>query len=317
MIDGVTASKLGGVMTPFQYELSHLQALEAESIHIFREVAAEFERPVLLFSGGKDSIVLLRLAEKAFRPGRFPFPIMHVDTGHNFPEVIEFRDRIAAALGERLIVASVQDSIDQGRVTEETGPRASRNRLQTTPLLDAIEEHSFDAAFGGARRDEERARAKERVFSFRDDFGQWDPKNQRPELWALYNARIRKGENVRVFPISNWTELDVWQYIATENLEIPSIYYAHERPVFSRDGMLYPDTPVIPRLDGEETFVEWVRYRTVGDMTCTGAVRSTATTLEQVVAEIAATRITERGETRADDRATEAAMEDRKREGYF
>jgi sulfate adenylyltransferase subunit 2 len=304
-------------MNPFQYELSHLQSLEAESIHIFREVAAEFERPVLLFSGGKDSIVLLRLAEKAFRPGRFPFPIMHVDTGHNFPEVIAFRDRIAAALGERLIVASVQESIDTGRVTEESGPRASRNRLQTTTLLDAIEAHGFDAAFGGARRDEERARAKERVFSFRDDFGQWDPKNQRPELWALYNARIRKGEHVRVFPISNWTELDVWQYIATENLEIPSIYYAHERPVFSRDGMLYADTPIIERLEGEETFSEWVRYRTVGDMTCTGAVRSKAHTLEQVVAEIAATRITERGETRADDRATEAAMEDRKREGYF
>jgi sulfate adenylyltransferase subunit 2 len=304
-------------MNPFQYELSHLQALEAESIHIFREVAAEFERPVLLFSGGKDSIVLLRLAEKAFRPGKFPFPIMHVDTGHNFPEVIEFRDRIAASLGERLIVASVQESIDQGRVTEETGPRASRNRLQTTTLLDAIEENSFDAAFGGARRDEERARAKERVFSFRDDFGQWDPKNQRPELWSLYNARIRKGENVRVFPISNWTELDVWQYIATEGLEIPMIYFAHERDVFARDGMLYADTPVIERMQGEETFTESVRYRTVGDMTCTGAVRSTASTLEQVVAEIAATRVTERGETRADDRATEAAMEDRKREGYF
>ena len=223
------------------YELSHLETLEAESIHIFREVAAELERPVLLFSGGKDSIILLRLAEKAFRPGRFPFPIMHVDTGHNFPEVIEFRDRIAAQLGERLIVANVQDSIDAGRVTEETGPRASRNRLQTTTLLDAIEEHNFDAAFGGARRDEERARAKERVFSFRDDFGQWDPKNQRPELWSLYNGRIRKGEHVRVFPISNWTELDVWQYIAAEGLEIPSIYFAHERPVFARDGMLYAD----------------------------------------------------------------------------
>jgi sulfate adenylyltransferase subunit 2 len=231
--------------------------------------------------------------------------------------VIEFRDRIAASLGERLIVASVQESIDKGRVTEETGPRASRNRLQTTTLLDAIEENSFDAAFGGARRDEERARAKERVFSFRDDFGQWDPKNQRPELWSLYNARIRKGENVRVFPISNWTELDVWQYIATEGLEIPMIYFAHERDVFARDGMLYADTPVIERMQGEETFTESVRYRTVGDMTCTGAVRSTASTLEQVVAEIAATRVTERGETRADDRATEAAMEDRKREGYF
>jgi sulfate adenylyltransferase subunit 2 len=299
------------------YELSHLESLEAESIHIFREVAAEFERPVLLFSGGKDSIVLLRLAEKAFRPGRFPFPVMHVDTGHNFTEVIEFRDRIATEIGERLIIASVQDSIDAGRVNEETGPRASRNRLQTTTLLDALEEHSFDAAFGGARRDEERARAKERVFSFRDDFGQWDPKNQRPELWSLYNARIRKGENVRVFPISNWTELDVWQYIATEGLEIPSIYFAHEREVFARDGMLYADTEFIQRIDGEDTFIESVRYRTVGDMTCTGAVRSTAATLEQVVTEIAATRVTERGETRADDRATEAAMEDRKREGYF
>jgi sulfate adenylyltransferase subunit 2 len=304
-------------MNPFQYELSHLQALEAESIHIFREVAAEFERPVLLFSGGKDSIILLRLAEKAFRPGRFPFPIMHVDTGHNFPEVVEFRDRIASQLGERLIVASVQDSIDKGRVAEETGPRASRNRLQTTTLLDALEEHGFDAAFGGARRDEERARAKERVFSFRDDFGQWDPKNQRPELWSLYNGRIRKGESVRVFPISNWTELDVWQYIDEEKLEVPSIYFSHEREVFSRDGMLYATNEFIEMMDGEEPFTESVRYRTVGDMTCTGAVRSTATTLEQVVTEIAATRITERGETRADDRATEAAMEDRKREGYF
>jgi sulfate adenylyltransferase subunit 2 len=304
-------------MNPFQYELSHLQALEAESIHIFREVASEFERPVLLFSGGKDSIILLRLAEKAFRPGRFPFPIMHVDTGHNFPEVIEFRDRIAAQMGERLIVASVQDSIDQGRVAEETGPRASRNRLQTTTLLDAIEEHGFDAAFGGARRDEERARAKERVFSFRDDFGQWDPKAQRPELWSLYNSRIRKGEQVRVFPISNWTELDVWQYIDEEELEVPSIYFSHEREVFSRDGMLYATNDFIEMIDGEQPFTESVRYRTVGDMTCTGAVRSTAITLEQVVTEIAATRITERGETRADDRATEAAMEDRKREGYF
>jgi sulfate adenylyltransferase subunit 2 len=304
-------------MSPIHYELSHLQALEAESIHVFREVAAEFERPVLLFSGGKDSIVLLRLAEKAFRPGRFPFPIMHVDTGHNFPEVIEFRDRIVASLGERMIVANVQDSIDNGRVTEETGPRASRNRLQTTTLLDAIEEHGFDAAFGGARRDEERARAKERVFSFRDDFGQWDPKRQRPELWTLYNARIRKGEHVRVFPISNWTELDVWQYIATEGLEIPNIYFSHEREVFSRDGMLYAQNEFMELMDGESPFSESVRYRTVGDMTCTGAVRSRATTLQEVVAEIAATRITERGETRADDRVTEAAMEDRKREGYF
>ena len=304
-------------VTAVRYELSHLQALEAESIHIFREVAAEFERPVLLFSGGKDSIVLLRLAEKAFRPGRFPFPIMHVDTGHNFSEVVAFRDRITDALGERLIIASVQDSIDSGRVTEEIGPRASRNRLQTTTLLDAIEEHGFDAAFGGARRDEERARAKERVFSFRDDFGQWDPKAQRPELWALYNGRIRRGEHVRVFPISNWTELDVWQYIAEQRLEIPSIYFSHERQVFARDGMLYAHNEFVQLIDGEEPFAESVRYRTVGDMTCTGAVRSTAATLQEVVAEIAATRITERGETRADDRVTEAAMEDRKREGYF
>ncbi len=304
-------------MNPFHYELSHLEALEAESIFIMREVAAQFERPVLLFSGGKDSLVLLRLAEKAFRPGHFPFPVMHVDTGHNFPEVIEYRDRLIASIGERLIVASVQDSIDAGRVVEETGPRASRNRLQTTTLLDAIEEHGFDAAFGGARRDEERARAKERVFSFRDDFGQWDPKRQRPELWALYNGRIRKGEHVRVFPISNWTELDVWQYIAQEKLEVPSIYYAHTRQVFARDGMLYAYSDHVELIDGEEVFEESVRYRTVGDMTCTGAVRSTAVTLEAVVSEIAATRITERGETRADDRVTEAAMEDRKREGYF
>src|SRR5436309_1487676 len=304
-------------MNPFEYELSHLETLEAESIHIFREVAAEFERPVLLFSGGKDSIVLLRLAEKAFRPGSFPFPIMHVDTGHNFSEVIEFRDRRVAELGERLIVASVQDSIDSGRVVEETGPRASRNRLQTTTLLDAIAEHRFDAAFGGARRDEERARAKERVFSFRDDFGQWDPKRQRPEPWNLYNGRIRKGEHVRVFPLSNWTELDVWQYIAEEGLEVPSIYFAHSREVFERDGMLYAMSPHVQLIDGEVPFEASVRYRTVGDMTCTGAVRSKAATLDQVVSEIAATRITERGETRADDRVTEAAMEDRKREGYF
>jgi sulfate adenylyltransferase subunit 2 len=299
------------------YELSHLDALEAEAIHIMREVAAELERPVLLFSGGKDSIVLLRLAEKAFRPARFPFPVMHVDTGHNFPEVIEYRDRRIAEIGERLIVASVQESIDKGRVVEERGPRASRNRLQTVTLLDAIEEHQFDAAFGGARRDEERARAKERIFSFRDDFGQWDPKAQRPELWQLYNGRVRKGEHVRVFPISNWTELDVWQYIERERLELPSIYFAHEREVFRRDGMLYAAFDFMERMEGEEVFTEMVRYRTVGDISCTGAVRSTATTLESVVAEIAATDITERGQTRADDRATEAAMEDRKREGYF
>jgi sulfate adenylyltransferase subunit 2 len=299
------------------HELSHLDALEAEAIHIMREVAAELERPVLLFSGGKDSIVLLRLAEKAFRPARFPFPVMHVDTGHNFPEVIEFRDRLVEQVGERLIVASVQESIDKGRAVEETGPRASRNRLQTVTLLDAIAEHGFDAAFGGARRDEERARAKERIFSFRDDFGQWDPKAQRPELWQLYNGRVRKGEHVRVFPISNWTELDVWQYIERERLELPSIYFAHERPVFARDGMLYAASDFVQLLDGEEVFTETVRYRTVGDMTCTGAVASTAATLETVVAEIAATDITERGQTRADDRVTEAAMEDRKREGYF
>jgi sulfate adenylyltransferase subunit 2 len=298
-------------------QLSHLRALESEAIHVMREVAAEFERPVLLFSGGKDSIVLLRLAEKAFRPARFPFPLMHVDTGHNFSEVIEYRDRRVAELGERLVVASVQDSIDKGRVVEETGPRASRNRLQTVTLLDAIAEHGFDAAFGGARRDEERARAKERVFSFRDDFGQWDPKNQRPELWNLYNGRIHKGEHVRVFPLSNWTELDVWEYIDQERLEVPSIYFAHEREVFQRDGMLYAWREGTELIDGEEIFAETVRYRTVGDMSCTGGVRSHASTLEEVVLEIAATRITERGETRADDRVSEAAMEDRKKAGYF
>ena len=298
-------------------QLSHLRALESEAIHVMREVAAELERPVLLFSGGKDSIVLLRLAEKAFRPATFPFPLMHVDTGHNFGEVIEFRYRRVAELGERLIVASVQESIDKGRAVEETGPRASRNRLQTVTLLDALAEHGFDAAFGGARRDEERARAKERVFSFRDDFGQWDPKKQRPELWNLYNGRIKQGENVRVFPISNWTELDVWEYIDQEGLEVPSIYFAHEREVFGRDGMLYAWREGVELIDGEQVSTETVRYRTVGDMTCTGGVRSRAVTLQEVVSEIAATRITERGETRADDRVTEAAMEDRKKAGYF
>jgi sulfate adenylyltransferase subunit 2 len=298
-------------------QLSHLRALESEAIHVMREVAAEFEKPVLLFSGGKDSIVLLRLAEKAFRPAPFPFPLMHVDTGHNFKEVIEFRDRRVAELGERLIVASVQESIDSGRVVEETGPRASRNQLQTVTLLDALAEHGFDAAFGGARRDEERARAKERVFSFRDDLGQWDQKNQRPELWNLYNGRIRKGENVRVFPISNWTELDVWEYIDSEQLEVPSIYFSHVRDVFRRDGMLYAWREGTELIDGEEIFSETVRYRTVGDMSCTGGVLSQASTLEEVVVEIAATRITERGETRADDRVSEAAMEDRKKAGYF
>ena len=299
------------------YELSHLRTLEAEAIHIMREVASELERPVLLFSGGKDSVVMLRIAEKAFRPAGFPFPVMLIDTGHNFPEVLDFIDHRLSELGERLIVASVQKSIDDGRVTEETGPRASRNRLQTTTLLDAIAEHGFDAAFGGARRDEERARAKERVFSFRDELGQWDPKRQRPELWNLYNGRINKGEHVRVFPISNWTELDVWRYIAAEELEIPSIYFAHEREVFERDGMLYAVSPHVQLMDGEEPFTTSVRYRTVGDMAVTGAVRSSAATLPGVVAEIAATRVTERGETRADDRTSEAAMEDRKREGYF
>jgi len=297
--------------------LSHLDELESEAIHIFREVAAELERPVLLFSGGKDSIVLLRLAEKAFRPGKFPFPIMHIDTGHNFAEAIEFRDRRIAEIGERLVVASVQESIDKGRVVEETGPRASRNRLQTTTLLDAIEEHGFDAAIGGARRDEERSRAKERIFSFRDDFGQWNPRAQRPELWSLYNARVRKGEHVRVFPISNWTELDVWQYVAREQLELPGIYFAHEREVFRRDGMLYAASQYVERMEGEDPFVTSVRFRTVGDMTCTGGVESEAKTIEEVVEEIAATRVTERGETRADDRFSEAAMEDRKRVGYF
>jgi sulfate adenylyltransferase subunit 2 len=297
--------------------VTHLDELESEAVHIFREVAAELERPVLLFSGGKDSIVLLRLAEKAFRPGKFPFPIMHIDTGHNFAEAIEFRDRRVAELGERLVIASVQESIDKGRVVEETGPRASRNRLQTTTLLDAIEEHAFDAAIGGARRDEERSRAKERIFSFRDDFGQWNPRAQRPELWNLYNARVRKGEHVRVFPISNWTELDVWQYVAREQLELPPIYFAHEREVFRRDGMLYAVSPYVERMEGEDPFVTSVRFRTVGDMTCTGGVESHAATIEEVVEEIAATRVTERGETRADDRFSEAAMEDRKRVGYF
>src|SRR5215211_3501668 len=298
-------------------ELSHIRALEAEALHIMREVAAQLERPVALFSGGKDSAVLLRLAEKAFRPARFPFPIMHVDTGHNFPEAVAFRDRRVSELGERLIVASVQESIDNGRVVEETGPRASRNRLQTVTLLDAIAEHRFDAVIGGARRDEERSRAKERVFSFRDEFGQWDPRRQRPELWSIFNGRVRRGEHVRVFPLSNWTELDVWQYVAQERLEVPSIYFAHEREVFRRDGMLYAISPYVELMPGEKPFTESVRYRTVGDMSCTGAVASTATALRDVVDEIAATRITERGETRADDKVSEAAMEDRKVAGYF
>ena len=299
------------------YTLSQLDVLEAESIHVIREVAAEFERPALLFSGGKDSVVMLALAEKAFRPARIPFPVMHVDTGHNFGEVIEFRDKRVAELGVRLIVASVQDSIDAGRVTEDAGRWASRNRLQTVTLLDAIEEYRFDALFGGARRDEEKARAKERVFSFRDDFGQWDPKNQRPELWNLYNTRIRRGEHIRVFPLSNWTELDIWEYIEREELELPLVYFAHSRNVFERDGILLAESPYVTRGDDEQVFEAVVRYRTVGDMTCTGAVESTAETVAAVITEVAATRITERGQTRADDRTSEAAMEDRKREGYF
>jgi sulfate adenylyltransferase subunit 2 len=303
--------------THSDYQLSQLDILESESIHVMREVASEFERPVLLFSGGKDSIVMLALAERAFWPARTPFPVMHVDTGHNFAEVLEFRDRRVAEVGARLVVASVQDSIDAGRVAEETGRFASRNRLQTTTLLDAIEEHRFDAVFGGARRDEEKARAKERMFSFRDEFGQWDPKNQRPELWNLYNTRIKRGEHIRVFPLSNWTELDVWYYIQREELEIPSIYFAHQRQVFERDGILLADSPYVVRGDDEPLLQATVRYRTVGDMSCTGAVQSTAATVPEVITEIAATRITERGQTRADDRASEAAMEDRKREGYF
>jgi sulfate adenylyltransferase subunit 2 len=299
------------------YQLSQLDMLEAESIHVIREVAAEFERPVLLFSGGKDSIVMLALAERAFWPARVPFPVMHVDTGHNFPEVLEYRDRRVAEAAARLVVASVQDSIDAGRVAEETGRWASRNRLQTTTLLDAIEEHRFDAVFGGARRDEEKARAKERMFSFRDEFGQWDPKNQRPELWNLYNTKIRRGEHIRVFPLSNWTELDVWHYIWREELEIPSIYFAHQRRVFEREGILLADSPFVARAEDEPLYEATVRYRTVGDMSCTGAVESTAATIPEVITEIAATRITERGQTRADDRTSEAAMEDRKREGYF
>jgi sulfate adenylyltransferase subunit 2 len=299
------------------YEMSHLRALEAEAVYILREVAATFERPVLLFSGGKDSVVMLHAAARAFWPAPLPFPVMHVDTGHNLPEVIEFRDRVVERLGVRLVVASVQEDIDAGRVIEEEGPRASRNRLQTVTLLRAIQEHRFDAVFGGARRDEEKARAKERVFSFRDEFGQWDPKNQRPELWNLYNGAHRKGEHIRVFPLSNWTELDIWQYILDEGIELPPLYYAHRRPVFERDGMLLAVSPFVTVLDNEEVFDATVRFRTVGDATCTGCVESTAYTAEQVVAEVAASRLTERGATRADDRISEAGMEDRKKEGYF
>jgi sulfate adenylyltransferase subunit 2 len=300
---------------PAEYRLSQLEVLEAESIHVFREVAAELERPVLLFSGGKDSIVMLRLAQKAFWPARIPFPVMHVDTGHNFPEVLAFRDRRVAELGVQLIVASVPEALVSGLVTEP--PDGTRNRIQTPVLLDALEKHGFTAAFGGARRDEDKARAKERMFSFRDDFGQWDPKNQRPELWSLFNGRIHPGESIRVFPLSNWTELDIWQYVAREGIALPEIYFAHEREVFDRGGMLFAANEFARPGPGEETFVARVRYRTVGDASLTAAVRSEADTVESIIAEVAATRVTERGATRGDDRFSEAAMEDRKREGYF
>ncbi|NDJ90194.1 sulfate adenylyltransferase subunit CysD [Mycolicibacter kumamotonensis] len=300
--------------TAGHYQLTHLRTLEAEAIHIIREVAAEFERPVLLFSGGKDSIVMLHLAVKAFAPGRLPFPVMHVDTGHNFEEVIAARDELVERTGVRLVVASVQDDIDAGRVVDD-GP--SRNPLQTVTLLRAIRENKFDAAFGGARRDEEKARAKERVFSFRDEFGQWDPKAQRPELWNLYNGRHRPGEHIRVFPLSNWTEFDIWSYIGAEEIALPTIYFAHQRKVFRRDGMLLADHEFLRPADGEEVFETSVRFRTVGDVTCTGCVESTAATVEAVIAETAVSRLTERGATRADDRISEAGMEDRKRQGYF
>ncbi len=298
-------------------QLSHVSNLESEAIFIIREVAAEFERPALLFSGGKDSIVVLHLAIRAFAPARVPFPIMHIDTGHNFSEVIEFRDRMVERHGLRLVVASVQDAIDAGKAVEETGPRSSRNRLQTGVLLDAIEQHRFDALFGGARRDEEKARAKERVYSFRDEFGQWDPKGQRPELWSLYNGRYKPGEHMRVFPISNWTELDVWNYIRDAEIEVPHVYMAHEREVFMRDGMWLAVTDFLQPMENETVERRTVRFRTIGDATCTGAVESAADSLDKVIDEVAATRITERGATRADDRTSEAAMEDRKKEGYF
>jgi sulfate adenylyltransferase subunit 2 len=309
MTSQLTAAPAAG-----QYELSQLRSLEAEAVHIIREVAAEFERPVLLFSGGKDSIVMLHLAVKAFRPGRLPFPVMHVDTGHNFDEVIATRDQLIAEAGVRLVVANVQDDIDAGRVVE-TGP--SRNPIQTVTLLRAIRENKFDAAFGGARRDEEKARAKERVFSFRDEFGQWDPKGQRPELWNLYNGRHRNGEHIRVFPLSNWTEFDIWSYIGAEEITLPPIYFAHRRTVFQRDGMLLAVHRHMQPRAGEEVFEASVRFRTVGDVTCTGCVESTAAAVSEVIAETAVSRLTERGATRADDRISEAGMEDRKRQGYF
>jgi sulfate adenylyltransferase subunit 2 len=298
------------------YRRNHLEQLEAEAIYIMREVAAQFERPVLLFSGGKDSIVMVRLAQKAFWPASFPFPLLHIDTGHNFPEAIEFRDQLVRDTGARLLVRCVQDSIDRGRVVEEAGPNASRNVLQTVTLLDAIAELKVDAAIGGGRRDEEKARAKERFFSHRDAFGEWDPKNQRPELWNLFNGRKNEGEHFRVFPLSNWTEMDVWQYIAQERIPIPSIYFAHEREVFDRGGVLLAKTPFVTMLPTERAEPRRIRFRTVGDATCTGAVESRATTIEDIIMEVAAARTTERG-TRADDRRSETAMEDRKRQGYF
>jgi sulfate adenylyltransferase subunit 2 len=303
------------MMTAASYRVSHLDALEAESIFVMREVGAEFERPVLLFSGGKDSIVMLRLAEKAFWPAPIPFPVMHVDTGHNFVEVLTYRDARVTELGLQLVVASVPEGIASGLVREPAD--GTRNRIQTPVLLDAVEKYRFDALFGGARRDEEKARAKERVFSFRDEFGQWDPRNQRPELWALYNSRIHRGESIRVFPLSNWTELDVWHYIERERIGLPEIYFAHDREVVDRDGMLYAVHEFNPVRAGEQPFTERVRYRTVGDASCTAAVKSDADTVQKVIEEVAATRITERGATRGDDRVSEAAMEDRKREGYF
>jgi len=313
---GRAGASVTTLVRPVEHPLGHLELLESLAIFIIREVAAESERPVLLFSGGKDSAVLLHLASKAFKPGRIPFPVLHVDTGHNFPEVLAYRDAQVEAEGARLLVAKVQDSIDQGRVADP-GPVASRNRLQTTTLLDAINAHRFDAAFGGARRDEDKARAKERVLSFRDSFGQWDPKRQRPELWQLYQGSVRPGEHLRAFPLSDWTELDVWQYIRRERIELPSIYYAHQRDVIQRDGMLLALSEWVTPEAGEEARQETVRFRTVGDATCTGAVRSDADTLEEIIREVSASRVSERGATRADDRFSETAMEDRKREGYF
>jgi sulfate adenylyltransferase subunit 2 len=314
--EGRADASVTTLVRPVEHPLGHLDLLESLAIFIIREVAAESERPVLLFSGGKDSAVLLHLAAKAFKPGRIPFPVLHVDTGHNFAEVLAYRDAQVEAEGARLLVAKVQDSIDQGRVADP-GPVASRNRLQTTTLLDAINANQFDAAFGGARRDEDKARAKERVLSFRDSFGQWDPKRQRPELWQLYQGSVRPGEHLRAFPLSDWTELDIWQYIRRERIELPSIYYAHDREVVERDGMLLAISEWVTPRQGEEVRKETVRFRTVGDATCTGAVRSRAGSLEEIIREVSASRISERGATRADDRFSETAMEDRKREGYF